>query len=157
MTAPPDDELSLLYDVYVLSQQVRTLLTGAMQGAPLTPEEYALCSAVRALGPVSTSDLARALGMPVTTAHDHVRALLARGDLTRQRDPRDGRVWLLSLSRDGRRHHLAANRRFEPAMDRLRGALPMPESEARDVVRRLAAAVAAASDALAREAVDPAS
>ena len=42
----PERQLSVLFDVFALGQQVRTLLTTAMAGCGLRPDEYAAYSAV---------------------------------------------------------------------------------------------------------------
>ena len=55
------------------------MIFAAMAGSPLRPDEYAAYSVVFELRTVTMSELARRLGMPVTTAADYVRAMLTRG------------------------------------------------------------------------------
>ncbi len=134
------DGLSLLFHVFVASQRTRRLLGDAMADGPLTPEGYALYSALLASGPVSTSQLARELGMPVTTVHDQVAELVDRGDVDRRPDPLDGRVQLLVLSPQGRAAHDAARTGFEDAISVLHDALERSPEEVRDALVDLAAA-----------------
>ena len=150
----PGTTLSLLFDVFVVSQKVRELQTVAMADAPLRPEEYAITSAVLELGPLSTSDLARHLGMPVTTAHDHVRNLLARGHGRRRRHTRDRRAWLIELSADGHAVHRESARLFDAAIRHLLPALTVDESDARQVLAAIALACDRATEVLRTEAAD---
>lgn len=101
----PDSTLSPLYYVFAASQQAKVLLGEALAGAALTPEEYAVYSAVRELGPVTPTELARHLGMPVTTALDAVRTMARRGHVERSGHPHDRRSYVLRLTPDGHRAH----------------------------------------------------
>lgn len=145
--------LSLLFDVFALGQQVRTLLSTAMQEAGLRPDEYAAYSVVFESGPVTMTVMARELGMPVTTASDYVRAMTARGHLRRDRNPDDNRSYLLTLTAKGKRAHRTANAGFERAHQALLRALPpLREDSARKVLQQLAeGASRATADIVATE------
>src|SRR5687767_7826853 len=105
--------LSILFDVFELAQRVRTLLGTAMRDAGIRPDEYAAYSVVFEREQVTATELARTLGMPVTTAADYVRTMLERGHLSRLAHPRDNRAYLLALTADGRRAHQRASTCFD--------------------------------------------
>jgi len=132
---------SLLFDAFVLGQRSRTLVGAAMAGSPLRPDEYAAYSVVFELRSVTLSELARRLGMPVTTAADSVRAMTARGHVERVPHPTDRRARLLSLTPAGLQVHRAASHAFSAAADALSGELaPESEEAARTVLQDLAEA-----------------
>src|SRR5687767_14810303 len=106
---------SLLFDLFAASQQVKTLLTRAMAGAGLRPDEYAVYSGVFEFGPITPTDLAKVVGMPPTTLSHYVKAMREAGHLVEQRKPEDGRSRALTLSPTGLTAHRRANRAFEPA------------------------------------------
>src|SRR6185436_16617475 len=91
---PQDEHLSILFDVFALGQRVRTLVALAMRDAGLRPDEYAAYSVVFESGPVTMTEMARELGMPVTTAADFVRTMQSRGHLQRDPHPTDSRAYL---------------------------------------------------------------
>ena len=140
---------SILFDVFALSQQVGTLLQLAMRDAGMRASDYAVYSVVLEAGPVTLTDLARQLGMPVTTAADYVRAMLARGHLRKQPHPNDSRAHLLALTPAGVRAHRTANSRFERAYRAIvRELPPLDEAETRDVLQRLTSSAARATERL---------
>src|SRR5688572_2874629 len=80
-----EQETSILFDVFALSQQVRTLLQIAMRDAGMRADDYAVYSVLFEAGPLTLTEAAHRLGMPVTTAADYVRAMVARGHASKQR------------------------------------------------------------------------
>lgn len=126
MAGRPDPlETSLLFDVFALNQSVARLLATAMRDSPLTPSEYAVYSAVFELEAASPTELARRLGMRLTTFMDQLRLVERRGHARRVRHPTDRRSYRVVLTAGGLEAHRAANRRFEAAyeavMSRLEG------------------------------------
>ena len=120
---PRTSTLSLLFDLFVTNQRVGRLLTDAMADVGLRPDEYAVYSAVFDLGPISPTDLARALGMPPTTVSHYMDGMRSAGHLHQARNPRDGRSYLVRLSLDGlaahRRAHTGFNRAYQSLVARL--------------------------------------
>ncbi len=112
-----------------------------MEGSPLRPEEYAVYSVVFDRGPVTPTEMAGFLGIPLTTALDYVRAMSRRGDIQRKRHPDDGRSYLVSLTEAGRRSHREAGRAFERAMAPLAANLAIDPREVRRVLEALGAAM----------------
>src|SRR5262245_8456870 len=151
-----DAHLSILFDVFALGQRVRTLVQAAMRGAGLRPDEYAAYSVVFEDGPLTMTELARQLGLPLTTAADYVRSMVERGHALRRAHPNDQRASVLTLSRSGLAAHRRASRCFERAHRALRQELgQLDEAQARSVLQALAAAAARAQTALPRGPVAP--
>jgi DNA-binding MarR family transcriptional regulator len=147
----PDKSLSILFDVYALSQHVRTLVATALAGSGLRPDEYATYSVVFEAGSVTMTGLARALGQPLTTTADVVRAMRERGHLRRAPHPTDSRSYLLTLTPAGLRVHRTASAGFERAYRALIEQLPAgAEEPTRAVLRQLATSAAAAATHLSR-------
>lgn len=94
-----------MYFLFAASQRVAALLGEALAGAPLDAAGYAFYSALRETQPTSPTDLARHLGMPVTTVLDSLGALQRRDHVARLRNPRDGRSYLVRLTDAGERVH----------------------------------------------------
>jgi DNA-binding MarR family transcriptional regulator len=125
-----DSTLSIFFDVYALGQSISRLLATAMADSPLTPEEYAIYSAIFEDEQMTPSALARVMGMPLTTVMDQVARLEARGHARRSVDPRDRRATLVTLTATGLAAHREANRFFENGYAAFAEALPVDEATA---------------------------
>jgi DNA-binding MarR family transcriptional regulator len=137
---------SLFFDVFVLGQRIRQLLTTHMQKAPLRTEEYAVYSVVFEEEAVAPTAMAAVLSMPLTTIADHVRLMEARGHVRRVPNPRDGRSYLLVLTAAGRRAHRETHDQFEQVYERFVAALPRGERAARAHLSQLLDAAQEAID-----------
>jgi len=140
----------VLFDLFAASQRVRTLLIAAMEGSGLSPEEYAVYSALIEYEPLSPSEMAQVVGMPPTTMSHYVRDLRERGHLQEEPNPRDGRSRMLRLNDAGRAGHRRANLAFEEAYARFvehLGDVPAVKGSLEEVE----AAAEAALDALRRD------
>ena len=137
----PTSDLSVLFDLFAAGQRLKRLLAVAMEGSPLRPEEYAAYSVVFDRGPLTPTEMAGLLGMPVTTALDHVRLMSRRGHVTRRRHPEDGRSYLVSLTESGRRTHSEAGRAFDRAMLPLAQNLGIDPVDVRRVLEALGEAM----------------
>jgi DNA-binding MarR family transcriptional regulator len=135
--------------VFALGQRVRTLLQGAMRDAGMRADEYAVYSVAFEAGPLTLTELAHRLGMPITTAADYVRTMRQRGHLLKERHPGDSRAFLLTLSPAGTAAHREASACFEVAYQAFVRELPLDESRAREVLQQLTACAARATVALA--------
>jgi DNA-binding MarR family transcriptional regulator len=143
------ERTSILFDVFALGQRVRTLLQTAMRDAALRPDEYAAYSVLFEAGRITMTQMARELGMPVTTAADYVRAMRARGHVRREANPTDQRSYLLVLTRAGTRAHREANAHFERAYVALVAELdPLDERATRATLQQLAASAERAAQQL---------
>ena len=148
---PRRPRISLLFDLFAVSNRVRVLLRQAMANADLRPDDYAIYSAVFKAGPLTISELAAVVGMPLTTVSDYVQAMASRGHVRRWENPLDSRSVLVTLTDGGLAAHHAARVSFAKVMNRLRRALPIPEQ---DVIRALHALDDAASRVLAELAAE---
>jgi DNA-binding MarR family transcriptional regulator len=147
----PDRNLSILFDVYALSQHVRTLVATALAGSGLRPDEYAAYSVVFEAGALTMTELARSLGTPLTTTADVVRGMRERGHLRRAPHPTDSRSFLLTLCPAGLRVHRKASAAFDRAYQALIAELPPnAEQTTRAVLQQLVASAAAATSRLER-------
>jgi DNA-binding MarR family transcriptional regulator len=147
--------LSLLFELFVANQEVRTLLAAAMAGSPLTAEEYAVYSAIDELGPMSPTALARAVGMAPTTVSHYLRSMHERRHIDRGRNAADGRSYVLTLSASGKAAHGEANRAFEEAYGEfIAGITDVDRVSA--AVRQIQRAAASAHRALATDATEKA-
>lgn len=142
---------SVLFDLFAASQRVRTLLATAMDGSGLTPDEYAVYSALLEFEPLSPTEMAQVVGMPPTTMSHYVREMREREHVEEQPNPRDGRSRMLRLTAAGRAAHRRANVAFEEAYSRFVGGLADPEA-AKHELEEIEAAADAALDQLARDA-----
>jgi DNA-binding MarR family transcriptional regulator len=142
---------SVLFDLFAASQRVRTLLATAMDGSGLTPDEYAVYSALLEFEPLSPTEMAQVVGMPPTTMSHYVREMREREHVEEQPNPRDGRSRMLRLTAAGRAAHRRANVAFEEAYSRFVGGLADPEA-AKHELEEIEAAADAAIDQLARDA-----
>ena len=151
----PSRHLSILFDVFALGQRTRTLLQTAMRGCGIRPDEYAAYSVVFEAGldggsaAITMTEVARELGMAVTTASDYVRSMQARGHLRRVAHPGDGRAYALRLTPAGLRAHRKASAAFDRAYQALRAELDgLDEEQVRTTLRALAASAERAIAAL---------
>jgi DNA-binding MarR family transcriptional regulator len=142
-------ETSVLFDVFVLGQAVRRLLTAAMAESPLRPEEYAVYSAIFEMESVTPTAMAARLGMPLTTVVDHLRVLEGRGHARRIGNPRDARSYLVVLTAAGLGAHRDANRRFEIAYRAFVAGLPAGPAPAKEALLAMREAAEQALAALA--------
>lgn len=146
---PDGRQISLLFDVFVLNQQLRTLLSHALAGTGLRPDEYAVYSALFELGPLTPTRLAAQLGMPLTTLLDYAHVLLERRHASRTPNPRDLRSYLLRLTPAGLTAHRNAGRAWNQAVLPLEAALRLPVEQVREALHSLSDATEETLDRLA--------
>lgn len=103
--------------IYALDQQLSTLLTRAMEDAPLSPQLFAVTSVLRLTGPVRPTTLAEIVGMRPTSLSNQLRRLTDSGHIRRRPDPADGRAALVSLTAKGVRDTEACFPSFGAALE----------------------------------------
>lgn len=116
-----------------------------MRDSPLSSVEYAAYSVIFEVDSITPTDFARAMGLPLTTALDHVRSMLKRRHIRKFRNPRDQRSYLIELTDAGLKAHRAARAHFSPADDRL---IAILGSKRKDVSEALVVLMNAAEKAL---------
>lgn len=121
----------------------------AMHDAGMRPDEYAAYSVVFEMEPITLTEMATQLAMPLTTVAEYVRAMTERGHLRRKPHPTDQRARLLALSPAGLRAHRQASRSFERAHRALLAEIgPLDEDSTREVLQRLVGSAERALDSL---------
>jgi DNA-binding MarR family transcriptional regulator len=126
-----------MFFLFAASQRVQALLAEALADAPLDAGGYAFYSALRETQPTSPTDLARHLGMPVTTVLDTLRGLQGREHVARLRNPHDRRSYLVRLTEAGERLHDEAEALFREADVRLVAQLGRDRAEVIEVLSAL--------------------
>ena len=142
----PGRNISLLFDLFVLNQRVRRLLTLALANVGLRADEYAVYSLLFEQGPLTATEMARRMGMPLTTLLDNLRAMEGRGHLRRNPHPRDGRAQQLSLTMAGTAEHRRTHAAWEVMRVKLERSLPIPTGDIRRALQALDDAVTSALD-----------
>ena len=143
-TGEADRNVSLLFDVFVLNQRLRALLGRALSDAELRPDEYAVYSVLFEHGSLTPTQMAGLMAMPVTTTLDYVRAMSARGHISREPNPADGRSYIVALTPEGLGVHRRTHAAWNVAVARLEAALERPVPEVRQALHALDDAAAAA-------------
>ena len=144
----PGRNISLLFDLFVLNQRVRRLLSLALADVALRADEYAVYSLLFDQGPITATEMARRMGMPLTTVLDYLRAMDDRGHLRRDPHPRDGRAQQLTLTMAGTAEHRRTHAAWEVMRIELERSLPLPTGEIRRALHALDDAVTSALDDL---------
>ena len=96
-------ERTILLDVFATNQKRERLIEAALADTALPPEDYPLYVFIGTVGPLTPTELARELGMPLSTLLFRIRRLEERGHVERVPNPDDGRSYLVSLSPSGER------------------------------------------------------
>src|SRR4029434_8325764 len=96
-------ERTILLDVFAANQKRERLIAAALEGTELPPEDYPLYVCIGVEGPLTPTELARELGMPLSTILFRTRRLERRGHAERVPNPQDKRSFLLQLTPSGNR------------------------------------------------------
>ena len=136
---------SLLYDTFVLSQSIGTMLGRALARSPLGPEEYAIYSHIFEYEGCTPSEMSRDLNMPLQTVSDWVALLRKRGHLASIVNDRDRRSYRISLTAEGRSLHYQTNLAFEKVNRLFLKGLKRTEREMRGYVQEMIEAAQAAT------------
>ena len=142
---PKRVDVSLLFDFFVTAQRLRRVLSDALAASGMRPDEYAVYSLLFDAGPLTATEMAGLLGMPLTTVLDYLKAMTAAGHVTRTSHPFDGRAVQLSLNRTGVAAHRRANKHWEIARREIEENLSMPVERIRRGLHALDQAVEHAS------------
>jgi len=134
---PRRADVSLLFDFFVVSQRLRRVLADALAESGMRPDEYAVYSLLFEKGPLTATEMAEFMAMPLTTVLDHVRAMTAAGHLVRTSHPFDGRATQLSLSRRGLAAQERANAHWEVVRKQIEEGLALPIPKIRQALRAL--------------------
>jgi DNA-binding MarR family transcriptional regulator len=146
--ARPEQRISLLFDVFAVSQRLGAYLDRALAGTGIRPAEYAVYSLMLEAGPRTPSELAAMLGVPPSTLSTYLGTMLARGDARRIPNPADGRSVRVVLTDQGRAVVRRVNPSFRLAHEAIEASLDRPVAEVRAALLGLASAIERADGAL---------
>jgi len=130
-------DISLLFDLFVASQRVRRVLAEGMARSGLRPDEYAVYSLLFEKAPLTATEMADLMGMPLTTVLDYLKTMSAAGHLERAAHPSDGRALQLRLSRSGIAAQKRANAHWNVVRLRLERGLDVPIDQVRRALQAL--------------------
>lgn len=140
-------DISLLFDFFVTAQRVKRVLTDALSESGMRPDEYAVYSLLFERGPLTATEMAGFLAMPLTTVLDYLKEMTAAGHLVRTSHPFDGRAVQVSLNRSGLAAQKRANAHWEVVREQIEDGLPSVTS-VRKALRRLDDSAEKAGDRL---------
>ena len=130
-----DDRLprgdNVLLQMFRTSQATRALVMQATEGSGVTPDEYAVLSAVGVLRSTTPTELAGRLGVPPTTISRYVASFVERGLLERAPNPADRRSYLLEVTEEGRAVIRKIVPRFRKIVEELRERVDVDAIDAR--------------------------
>jgi DNA-binding MarR family transcriptional regulator len=135
---------NVLFDVWLVSRAVTGQLDAALAPSGLTADEFGVYSVLTSTDSMTPTDLARWMSSPATTVSSTVKRLEARGHVVRERNPADGRSYVLRLTPAGHEAHQAAGARFLPVLDAVVEALGRREEPVRRALADLRVALDAA-------------
>jgi DNA-binding MarR family transcriptional regulator len=133
----PARQISLLFDVFVVNQRLRSLLSRALADSGLRADEYAVYSLLLELGPLTPTDMATDMAMPLTTVLDYIRTMAERGHVSRSPHPRDSRSYRVTLTPAGLDTQSRAGQAWNAAVLPLEAALSMPVDDVRRALHAL--------------------
>ena len=93
---------NVLLQMFRTADATHELMRGAVAGTGITPNEYAVLSAIGVMRAVSPTELAALLRVPPTSISRHVARVVDAGLAVRSPNPGDRRSYLLELTDSGR-------------------------------------------------------
>jgi len=120
---------NVLFRLFILGQLANDLVDTAMRREKLSPNGFAVASAIRAFQPITPTELADLLGMRPTTLSSYLRRLEARRHVKRRPNPDDGRSSLLELTKLGDRYVVAGFPALRGSVARVQEHLDYPADE----------------------------
>ena len=129
MSTPESRRRNVLFRLFILGQLANDLVDTAMRREKLSPNGFAVASAIRAFQPITPTELANLLGMRPTTLSSYLRRLEARRHVKRRPNPDDGRSSLLELTKLGDRYVVAGFPALRGSVARVEEHLDYPADE----------------------------
>jgi DNA-binding MarR family transcriptional regulator len=134
---PRRADVSLLFDLFVVSQRVRRVLAEGMAGSGMRADEYAVYSLLFMHAPMTATGMAHQLGLPLSTVLDYLKAIDAAGHLERAPHPGDGRAVQVGLNKKGVAAQRRANAHWEVVRKQIEGSLGMSKADVRAALQAL--------------------
>ena len=142
---------NVLLQSFRTSDAVQTLMLGVVADTGITPNEYAVLSAIGVMRSVSPTELATLLRVPPTSVSRHIARLVDAGLAVRSPNPADRRSYLLELTDQGRAIVATIVPRFRDLLERLSARAPVDEIESALVLLEEAARAVALDTATTRQ------
>lgn len=127
----------MLFDVWLVMKVTIGVLDQALAPTGLNADEFGVYSVLSSVDTMTPTELARWMSAPPTTVSSYVKRFEARGHLTRDRNPNDGRSYVLRLTAAGRAAHKTAGAAFLPVLHRVVETLGPREPGVRDALKTL--------------------
>jgi DNA-binding MarR family transcriptional regulator len=127
-------DISILFNFFVTGQRIRRVLSEALVPSGMKPDEYAVYSLLFERAPLTATEMADLLGMPITTLLDYLKSMSAAGHLERTPHPSDGRALQLRLSPRGVAAWRRAHDCFDTVYRRFVSALDQPLENVKSVL-----------------------
>ena len=152
MTTPPvpayvvdEPGANVALDLFVLDQHLGVLLDTALAPTGVTASAYAVYGQL-ARGAATPGRVSDVLGIRPTTLSGHLAAMQRAGHLSRVRNERDRRSWLLELTEPGRDKAEECRRVVQRVVGAVEAALGTPDQVrlVREALARLDRALVAA-------------
>jgi DNA-binding MarR family transcriptional regulator len=140
--AVPAAGTNVLFDVWLVARAVTGALDTALAPTGLTADEFGVYSVLSSSDVMTPTELARWMAAPPTTVSSYVKRLEGRGHVVRERNPDDGRSYVLRLAPTGRAAHRAGGQAFLPVLQRVVSALGRDEPAVRRALESLRVAIA---------------
>ena len=121
---------NVLLQMFRTAEATRELMLGAVAGTGISPNEYAVLSAIGVMRSVSPTELASLLRVPPTSISRHVARVVETGLAVRSPNPADRRSYLLELTGAGRAVIATIVPRVRDLLERLGARAPVEEIEA---------------------------
>ena len=131
----------LLFRLYVTSQKSGQLVAAALAGTGVASEDAPLLSALDHHGPQTPTELARRLGVGASTLSYRLKALEARGVVSRAPNPGDRRSWFVDLTPEGRSRWQKIVPRFAESLRAAERRIATPHDDVAAILAEIGQAV----------------
>jgi DNA-binding MarR family transcriptional regulator len=118
-------------ELYAVYQLFGAVLARSLE-QDVVARDFALYSTLFGLEGATTTEVAKVLGLPLTTASDQLNRLVSRGHATRAVNPGDRRSHVFTLTDEGRRVTRTHFESFGAMARRIRRRLPIAETRIRE-------------------------
>jgi DNA-binding MarR family transcriptional regulator len=138
---------NVLFQSYLNGQLLRTLMERTFEAHGADVEDFGLYSAIGVWGPITPTELAARIGLRPTTLSSALRRLERRGHVRRERNPNDGRSYLVELTEEGDRRWKAGWPALRESIEQVVGQLGAAHEDVVEQLRRFESALRGALDA----------
>lgn len=132
--------MSILYNVHVIAARTDQLMSSAI--SEMSPQDFALYSLLKTLGPLTPGDISRRHGSAPSSTTVSLQRLEETGHVRRSPHPTDSRTFYVALTELGEEAHAKARAQFMDVLRPLLEVLGSDVDTVRWALRRLAAALA---------------